>query len=208
MLHSIIRGCGLFQICGDIGIVGVCFHSRWKKYLSLISAVWYITVNVERTSSINHLSLHLKDRDRQSAGFLSVTQQMLGTLQWRRFVCHFRASFSETLWGNVMFISSQTFSPRDKSQNRGEQSKGLKAVRVSMGAAGRLHRWGGVAHHRVVVRWRTVTLQARVQGWVIQTEVQRADRWWELFLHWVTQHRLFALTHCLHPEKHKETENY
>lgn len=127
MLLSIIKGCGLFQICGDIGIIGVCFHSRWKKYLSLFSAVWYITVNVERTSSINHLSLHLKDRDRQSAGFLSVTRQTLATLQWRRFVS-LQSVFSETLWGNVMFISSQTFSPRDKSQNRGEQSKGCERL--------------------------------------------------------------------------------
>lgn len=30
-----------------------CFHSRWKKYLSPCSAVWQITANVERTSSMN-----------------------------------------------------------------------------------------------------------------------------------------------------------
>lgn len=76
-----------------------------------------------------------------------------------------------------------------------------------MGGAGGLHRWGGVAHHVVVVRRRAVTLQAGVQGRVVQTEVQRGDRGWELLLLRVTQHRLFTLTHCLHPETHTEIEN-
>lgn len=110
---------------------------------------------------------------------------------------------SEHFKKETCVFSSQTFATkqsRDKSQNRGEQSKGLQAVsQILRGRSRRLHRWGGVAHHVVVVRRRAVTLQTGVQGRVVQTEVQRGHCGWELLLLCVAQHRLFALTHCLHP---------
>lgn len=50
-------------------------------------------------------------------------------------------------------------SPEIRAKNIGEQSKGLKAVsEVLHGWSRKLHRWGGVAHHGVVVRRRAVTL--------------------------------------------------
>lgn len=71
------------------------------------------------------------------------------------------------------------------------------------GRGSMLHRGGGVAHHRVVVRRRAVALQAGVQGRVVQTEVQRRNPGGELVPVGVALHRLFTLTCHLHPEKHK-----
>lgn len=77
-----------------------------------------------------------------------------------------------------------------------------------VGFGRRLHGRRGVAHHGVVVRRRAVTLQADVQSRVVQTEVQRRDGGQELVLLRVVQHRLFALTHCLHPEnRERKTQN-
>ena len=68
-----------------------------------------------------------------------------------------------------------------------------------------LDRRRGVAHHRVVVRWWAVTLQASIQGRVIQgcvvqAEVQGGNCGGVLLLLCVTPHRLFAFTHGLHSE--------
>lgn len=159
-------------------------------------------MNVERTSSIN-VSLRLKAGKESTVGRIPfVAQQTPWKLEASVEQIHdlFQSVFSKNVKRESHVCSSQTLlQSRDKSQNSGEQSKGLEAVSPFLqGRSRRLHRWGGVAHHIVVVRRRAVTLQTVVQGRVVQTEVQRGDCGRILLLLCVSQHRLFTLAHCLH----------
>lgn len=116
-------------------------------------------------------------------------------LQWRWFVVRFWASLLDTR-GDVVCLPLLQFNIGMR-----EQSKGLGTIsQILRWWSATLHWRSGVTHNGVVVWWRAVTLQACIQGRVIQTEVQR----WEFLLLWVAQHRLFTLTHCLHPEKHRD----
>lgn len=107
------------------------------------------------------------------------------------------------IWSRNVASFSLKYLLRDQSKDK------RRTKEEACGGRGRmLHRWGGVAHHRVVVRRRAVALQAGVEGRVVQTEVQRRDHGRELLPVRVAPHRLFTLTRRLHPEKQKYYLSY
>lgn len=116
----------------------------------------------------------------------------------------FAAGMSQFFLSNICY----RISPEIREEQRRRPSVGRGVSRIQCGRGRMLHRWGGVAHHRVVVRRRAVALQAGVQGRVVQTEVQRRDHGRELVPVRVAPHRLFALTRRLHPEKQKDYLSY